>query len=134
MQTRKWMDNFGLVLQGYSSNITLLDRHPGFASFTDEAIRRPAARQLASLVETELTPGGSWLLDGELAAEVHTGGEVLAVKQQFRPGAPRRPPAGAELRAKLSDCVAGLYTDPESWTWQNAGQVLERFLPADGRR
>ena len=118
----------------YACAAALLDRHPGFASFTDEAVRRPAARQLTGLVETELTPGGSWLLDGELAAEVHTSGEVLAVKQQFPPGAPRRPPADAELRAKLSDCVAGLDADPASWTWQNAAHVLARFLPADGRR
>jgi len=118
----------------YACAAALLDRHPGFASFTDEAVRRPAARQLVGLVETELTPGGFWLLDGELAAEVHTGGEVLRVKQQFPPGAPRRPPADAELHAKLSDCVTGLDADPASWTWQNAAQVLARFLPADGRR
>ena len=103
----------GTGLQGkfsleYACAAALLDRHPGFASFTDEAVRRPAARQLTGLVETELTPGGSWLLDGELAAEVHTGGEVLRVKQQFPPGAPRRPPADTELHAKLSDGVAGL--------------------------
>jgi hypothetical protein len=38
------------------------------------------------------------------------------------------------LHAKLSDCVAGLDADPAAWTWQNAAQVLARFLPADGRR
>jgi len=65
---------------------------------------------------------------------VHTGEEVLRVKQQFPPGAPRRPPTGAELHAKLSHCVTGLDSDPASWTWQNAAQVLARFLPADGRR
>src|SRR5262252_4861551 len=118
----------------YAAAAALLDRHPGFASFTDEAVRRRAARRLAGLVETELSPGGSWLLDGELAAEVHTDGEVLGVKQQFPPGAPQRPPAAEELHAKLSDCVAGLDADPASWTWQNAAQVLARFLPADGRR
>jgi 2-methylcitrate dehydratase PrpD len=118
----------------YACAAALLDPHPGFASFTDEAVRRPEARRLAGLVETELTPGGSWLLEGELAAEVHTGGDVLRVKQQFPLGAPRRPPAPAELHAKLGDCVAGLGTVPSSWTWQNAAQVLVRFLPADGRR
>ena len=89
---------------------------------------------LAGLVETELTPGGSWLLDGELAAEVHTEGEVLGVKQQFPPGAPQRPPAAGELHAKLSDCVAGLDADPSSWTWDSAAGVLARFLPAGGGR
>ena len=119
----------------YAAAAALLDRHPGFASFTDEAVRRPAARRLAGLVETELTPGGSWLLDGELAAEVHTGrGEVLAVKQQFPPGAPQRPPTAGELDAKLRDCVAGLDTEPASWAWQNAAPLLARFLPAGSRR
>jgi 2-methylcitrate dehydratase PrpD len=118
----------------YAAAAALLDRHPGFASFTDEAVRRPAARRLAGVVETELTPGGSWLLDGELAAEVHTGAGVQTVKQQFPPGAPQRPPTAGELDAKLRDCVTGLDTGPSSWTWQNAGQVLARFLAADGHR
>jgi 2-methylcitrate dehydratase PrpD len=116
----------------YAAAAALLDRHPGFASFTDEAVRRPAARRLASLVETELSPGGSWLLDGELAAEVHTDGEVLGVKLQFPPGAPRRPPGAAELHAKLDDCVAGLDADPSSWTWDGTAAVLARFLPGGG--
>jgi 2-methylcitrate dehydratase PrpD len=118
----------------YAAATALLDRHPGFASFTDDAVRRPAARRLAGLVETELSPGGSWLLDGELAAEVHADGEVLGVKQQFPPGAPQRPPAASELHAKLSDCVAGLDADPSSWTWDGAAGVLARFLPAGGGR
>ena len=33
--------------------------------------------------------------------------------------------AAAQLRAKIGDCVAGLDTDPASWTWDNAAQVLE---------
>ena len=118
----------------YAAAAALLDQHPGFASFTDEAVRRPAARRLASLVEIELSPGGSWLLDGELAAEVHTDGEVLRVEQQFPPGAPQRPPNAGELHAKLSDCVAGLDADPSSWTWEDAAGVLARFLPAGGGR
>jgi 2-methylcitrate dehydratase PrpD len=118
----------------YAAAAALLDRHPGFASFTDEAVRRPAARRLAGLVETELSPGGSWLLDGALAAEVHTDGEVLRVKQQFPPGAPQRPPKAGELHAKLSDCLAGLDTDPSSWTWAGAAGVLACHLPGGGRR
>ena len=129
----------GTGLQGkfsleYAAAAALLDRHPGVASFTDEAVRRPAARRLASRVETELSPGGSWLLDGELAAEVHTDGEVFGVKQQFPPGAPRRPPAPAEQHAKLSDCVAGLDADPSAWTWDGAPEVLACYLPGGGRR
>lgn len=108
----------------YAAAAALLDGYPGFASFTDEAVRRPAARRLTRLVETKLDPGGTGLLDGELAAEIHTAGGVLAASQRFPPGAPQRPPSAAELAAKISDCVAGLDTDPASWTWDNATQVL----------
>jgi hypothetical protein len=35
-----------------------------------------------------------------------------------------RPPTGAQLQAEIGDCVAGLDTDPASWTWDNAAQAL----------
>jgi 2-methylcitrate dehydratase PrpD len=108
----------------YGAAAALLDGYPGFASFTDEAVRRPAARRLAGLVEIKLEPGGSWLLDGELAGELHTGGGVLETSLRFPPGAPQRPPTGVQLQAKIGDCVAGLDTDPASWTWDNAALVL----------
>ena len=94
-------------------------------------MRRDAARRLAGLVEGTLGPGGSWLLDGLLEAEIHTGrGPVLRVSQQYPPGSPARPPTAAQLQAKLADCVSGLDTDPAAWTWQNAADTLRRFLPA----
>jgi len=108
----------------YAAAAALLDGYPGFASFTDEAVRRPAARRLTGLVETKLDPGGSWLLDGELTAEIHTGDGVLETSLRFPPGAPQRPPSQEQLAAKISDCVAGLDSEPASWTWQNAAQVL----------
>src|SRR6516165_2621346 len=108
----------------YAAAAALLDGYPGFASFTDEAVRRPAARRLTGLVETKLDPGGSWLLDGELTAEIHTGDHVLETSLRFPPGAPQRPPSQEQLAAKISDCVAGLDSEPASWTWQNAAQVL----------
>ena len=108
----------------YAAAAALLDGYPGFASFTDEAVRRPPARRLTGLVETKLDPGGSWLLDGELTAEIHTGGGVLETSLRFPPGAPQRPPSQEQLTAKITDCVAGLDTEPASWTWQNAAQVL----------
>ena len=103
--------------------------YPGFASFTDAAVRRDAARRLVSLVETKLDPGGSWLLDGELGAEIHTGdGAILRARAKFPPGSPERPATAAQLRVKLADCVRGLDTDPASWTWDNAADVLRRWL------
>ena len=113
----------------YAAAAALLDSYPGFGSFTDAAVRRPDARRLAGLVETKLDPGGSWLLDGQLDAEIHTGGgEILRASQQYPPGSPARPPTGAQLQAKLAGCVAGLDTDPAAWTWDNAATTLRRYL------
>ena len=112
----------------YAAAAALLDAYPGFGSFTDAAVHREAARRLVSLVEVKLDPGGGWLLDGELEAEIHTAdGTVLRTRQQLPPGSPARPPTAAQLQAKLADCVRGL--DPGSWTWANAADVLRRFLP-----
>ncbi len=115
----------------YAAAAALLDAYPGFGSFTDSAVRREAARRLVSLVEVKLDPGGSWLLDGQLEAEIHTShGTILRASQQFPPGSPARPPSAAQLRSKLADCVRGLDTDPATWTFQNAPGILRRFLPA----
>jgi 2-methylcitrate dehydratase PrpD len=114
----------------YGAAAALLDGYPGFASFTDEAVRRPGARRLTEHVEIKADPGGSGLLDGELRAEVHTGhGEVRQITLRHPPGSPTRPPSQAQLRAKLADCVAGLPTDPATWTWTTAAQVLREGLP-----
>jgi 2-methylcitrate dehydratase PrpD len=114
----------------YAAAAALLDGYPGFASFTDAAVRRDAAVRLAGLVEVQLEPGGDWLLDGELVAEVYASdGTVARVRQQFPPGSPARPPSAAQLRAKLADCVRGLDTDPGEWNWTNAAETVRRFLP-----
>ena len=66
----------------------------------------------------------------ELEAEIHTAdGTVLRTRQQYPPGSPARPPTPDQLAAKLADCVAGLDTDPGSWTWDNAAETLRRYLP-----
>ena len=118
----------------YAAAAALLDAYPGFGSFTDAAVRREAARRLVSLVEVKLDPGGGWLLDGELEAEIHTAdGTILRARQQFPPGSPARPPTAAQLQAKLADCVRGLDTDPTSWSWDNAADVLRRWLPSRPR-
>jgi 2-methylcitrate dehydratase PrpD len=119
----------------YGAAAALLDAYPGFASFTDDAVRRDAARRLVGLVETKLDPGGSWLLDGRLDAEIHSrDGSVLRVSEQFPPGSPARPPTSDQLLAKLAGCVRGLDTDPAAWTWRNAASKLRRFLPGPPRQ
>jgi 2-methylcitrate dehydratase PrpD len=117
----------------YAAAVALLDRYPGFASFTDDAMRRPAARHLASLVEADLQPGGDGLLDGDLQVAIHEGnGVVHRTRLQYPPGSPARPPSGAQLSAKFADCLTGLDTDPATWTWQNAAGLLRRHLPGPG--
>ena len=69
----------------YAAAAALLDGYPGFASFTDDAVRRPAARSLAGLVEIKSEPGGTWLLDGELVAELHMASGGIAQNQTSRP-------------------------------------------------
>ena len=114
----------------YAAAAALLDRYPGFASFSDEAVRRDAARRLVGLVEITLQPGGDWLLDGELQATIHTGNSGSHnAALEFPPGSPARPPSRAQLSAKLTDCVGGLDTDWSDWTWKNAADVLRAFLP-----
>jgi 2-methylcitrate dehydratase PrpD len=114
----------------YAAAAALLDTYPGFGSFTDEAVRRDEAQRLAGLVETKLEPGGDWLLDGALEAEVHTAdGTVLRARQQYPPGSPARPPTADQLATKLAGCVRGLDTDPATWTWDNAATTLRRYLP-----
>jgi 2-methylcitrate dehydratase PrpD len=113
----------------YAAAAALLDTYPGFGSFTDEAVRRDAARKLAGLVEITLKPGGDGLLDGELEAEIHLGdGTVRRARLRYPPGSPARPPTADQLRAKLDDCVGDLDTDPSEWTWENVPGVLRQFL------
>ena len=84
----------------YGIAAALLDERPGFASFTDEAVARPAAQRLIEAVEVDATPGGDWLLAGEVRVEVDGRTAVLARP----PGAPDRPPTREQLAAKVADC------------------------------
>ena len=118
----------------YAAAAALLDSYPGFASFTDEAVRRPAARSLAGLVEIKSEPGGTWLLDGELVAELHmASGGIAQITQQFPPGSPGRPATDGQFQAKIADCLAGLDLaggpefDPAGWTWPSAADLLRDF-------
>ena len=115
----------------YAAAAALLDRYPGFASFTDEAVRRQDARRLVGLVETELDPGRGLAARRRAGRPRCTTGRGRAAgPAQFPPGRPARRLGGSSCSAKLADCVDGLDTDPASWTWQNAAGLLRRALPA----
>lgn len=108
----------------YAAATALLDAYQGFASFTDEAVRRPEARRLVELADVRLGDGGDWLLAGEFEAEVHTHDDVLRIRSQFPPGSPQRPPARGEFMRKVEDCLDGTLLDPETIDWSSAVQVL----------
>jgi 2-methylcitrate dehydratase PrpD len=113
----------------YAAATALLDDHQGFEAFTDDAAIRPQARALLEKVTVEAVPGGDWLLAGELEVEVQTRtGAVLTTAQQFPPGSPARPPNDAEFGAKLADCLIGVDTDPDDWTWAGAPALLRDLL------
>jgi len=113
----------------YAAAAVLLDGYPGFASFTDDAVRRPAAQQLIDAVEVKTEPGGSWLLDGELTAEIHTAsGGVAQISQQFPPGSPARPASASQLQDKVADCLAGLPVDLSALTWAGAADLLREHV------
>lgn len=112
----------------YAAAAALLDNHQGFASFTDQAVQRPEARRLMTLVDVQLTHGGDCLLAGEIEAEVHLGAAVLRARCQFPPGSPQRPPSPEELMRKVKDCLAGIPHKPETIEWSTAGQILRHYL------
>jgi 2-methylcitrate dehydratase PrpD len=108
----------------YAAATALLDDYSGFWAFTDEAVRRPEARQLVDRVEVQLGTGGDWLLAGEFEAEVHLDAEVRRAHEQFPPGSPQRPPTAEELLRKVRDCLDGTDLDPATIDWATAAQVL----------
>lgn len=117
----------------YAAATALLDQDNGLASFTDEAVRRPAARRLMEVVEVQLTDGGDGLLAGVLEAEVHAGGEVLRSRGRYPPGSPQRPPTDQEPGRKMAGCLAGTPVDPGSIDWSSAGGILHRYVCRQAR-
>jgi 2-methylcitrate dehydratase PrpD len=105
----------------YAIAAALLDERPGFASFTDDAVRRPAAQRLISLVELETTPEGDGLLSGDITIEL-TGERTVTITEKLPPGAPDRPPTDAEVAEKLADCGFTSTVD-----WIGARAVLEEL-------
>jgi 2-methylcitrate dehydratase PrpD len=109
----------------YAVAATLLDGRPGIASFTDEAVRRPEAQELLRRVEADATPGGDWLLAGDVAIEVTLrDGSTLRAELDLPPGAPSRPPSSAELAAKVADCAPGHADELLALPWDAAAAYL----------
>jgi 2-methylcitrate dehydratase PrpD len=118
----------------YAIAATLLDGRPGIASFTDEAVARPAAHALVTRVEVEATPGGDGLLAGDVAIEVALAdGSALSTTLDLPPGSPARPPSDAEMAEKVADCARELADEVLAVDWVDAGALLRERLPAPQR-
>jgi 2-methylcitrate dehydratase PrpD len=105
----------------YALAATLLDGRPGFDSFTDDAVARQAAGDLAARVDVIARPGGDGLLSGTTAIDLELDdGSRLNAELDLPPGAPTRPPSPADLQAKTADCAGDLAAEVSSLTWASA--------------
>ncbi|MTD53190.1 2-methylcitrate dehydratase [Amycolatopsis sp. RM579] len=115
----------------YAVSAALLDPHPGFGSFTDQAVNRPEAQRLARLVTIDETPGGDWLLAGDVEITVtRDGGDRFTVRQELPPGSPGRPPSKEDMEAKIADCGADVPALLDGVDWGIARGILSGCLPA----
>jgi 2-methylcitrate dehydratase PrpD len=113
----------------YGLAAALLDRPPGFASFTDEAVCRPEAQRLVGLVSVDAESEGDALLNGGFEVTVRlSGGRELRAELDLPPGSPQRPPTEAELAAKVEDCCGPVAPEVKAVTWEAAPEVLRRLL------
>lgn len=114
----------------YAVATALLDGHPGFGSFTDRSVKRSGAQHLVNLVEVTETPGGDWLLAGQVDITVTlVDGTRHEVALQLPPGSPGRPPSEQDMAAKVADCgedVPAILSDVD---WGRAAEVLAEHLP-----
>lgn len=110
----------------YGIAAAILDGWPGLESFTDRAVARPEAQELLRLVETDLEPGGSGLLDGRVRLEVETTDGTLVAELEQTPASPSLPPTADQLAAKLADCLGG--ADAPDLSWPAGADVLREAL------
>jgi 2-methylcitrate dehydratase PrpD len=118
----------------YAIATAILDEYPGFGAFSDAAVNREPAQALMAAVRTDYGPGDpgtAGLLDGTVAISVRlASGRELRTELALPPGAPDRPPSGADLDRKLAACgpdVPGLLA---GITWPSAAALLHATLPA----
>lgn len=117
----------------YSVAAAVLDDYPGFASFTDDAVRRPSAADLVERVQVEKTEGGDWLLAGSLDVElVLRDGSVRTTTMTMPSGSPARPPTAVEMAAKVDDCAGPRSPELQRLTWGDAASYLRATLGATG--
>lgn len=106
----------------------LLDDHVGSASFDQTQVLRPEVARLVELVEVVLTDGGDQLLSGEVEIEVQIRDTVRPTRLTFPPGSPQNPPAEADLRLKIADCLDAVAVRGKDIPWKGAAALLRTYL------
>jgi 2-methylcitrate dehydratase PrpD len=103
----------------YCAATTWLDGQVRLASFTDEAVRRPAIGRLMSATTVHERTGADERLDtSPVTVRVRAGEREEAIVVDWAPGSPADPMTTADLAAKWSDCA------------QHAGIDAPASLPA----
>jgi 2-methylcitrate dehydratase PrpD len=114
----------------YAIATALLDPHSGFDSFSDAAVIRPDAQRLIRLVETTLTPGGHWLLAGDVEITLLlTDGSRRSATLQLPPGSPGRPPSATEMDAELAACGPDVPALLAGIDWDGDSAMLAEQFP-----
>jgi 2-methylcitrate dehydratase PrpD len=123
----------------YGVAAALLDPRTGFASFADDAVRRPAAQNLLRLVDldtsgciepTAAAPSldDTDLLVGHFEADIHlVDGSTRHVSLADPLGAPSRPLSIDELRDKVADCCGSDSSAVLATSWDTALDLLNEL-------
>jgi 2-methylcitrate dehydratase PrpD len=106
--------------------VAVIDRIPGFDSFSDASVRRSQVARLTERVEVHLTPGGAGLLEDVVHVEVvTTDGQVRTGELDIPPGGPGRPVSRDELAAKVRDCVGAQADSVLAAGWSDVAALFE---------
>ena len=112
--------------------VAVVDRVPGFDSFSDAAVHRREVARLTRSVDIHLEPGGSGLLDDTVRVKVTTAdGRVHAGEIDIPPGAPGRPVTREQLAQKVRDCAGDRAAVVMSARWEDVAGLIEGTASAE---
>lgn len=115
----------------YAVAAALLDPYPGFATFSDEAVRRPQAAALQSVLTIRETDDqGTDLLTGQCHISVADASGRVEATLAIPPGAAARPPTDAEMADKVTACLDGSGVTAADITWDRSADLLRDLLPS----
>ena len=106
--------------------VGVIDRTPGFDSFSDESVHRPEVARLTRNVTIHLSPGGNGLLEDVVRVQLTTtDGRTRSGEIEIPPGAPGRPVTRDQLAQKVRDCVGDQTDTVLSADWGDIAGLFE---------